>query len=93
MFDVFKKIEAEKYIDLLLILLKTNHNTDFKRFTDKNGHFKSYVKMVVAFESKVYSPGDKPSKFMLSNHTWYAMRILKHNKLYNFKESDIYFIH
>ena len=88
-FDVFKKIEAENRLDLLLIFLKTNHDTDLKRFTNNNGHFKSYVKMVAAFESTVHHPGNNPSKFMISNHSWYALRILKHDTLYNFKMSDI----
>ena len=89
MFEVFKKIEAEKFVDLFLVFLKTNHDADFKRFTDKNGYFKSYVKMVATFESKVHSPGDKPSRFMMNNHSWYALRILKHDALYKFKISDI----
>ena len=88
-FDVFKKIEAENHIDLLLIFLQTNHNTDLKRFTNSNGHFKSYVKTVATFESKVYHPGSQPSRFMISNHSWYALRILKHDTLYDFKMSDI----
>ena len=91
MFEVFKKIESEKHIDIVLIFLKTIHDTDIRR--NGNGHFKSYVKMVATFESRVYFPGDKPSKFMLSNHTWYAMRIIKNNKLYNFKVSDIFYLH
>ena len=93
MFDVFKKIEAEKQIDIVLILLKTIHDTDLRRFIDENGYFKSYVKMVVTFESRVYFPGDKPSKFMISNHTWHAMTILKHDTLYNFKVSDIFYMY
>ena len=92
MFDVFKKIEAEKYLDLMLILLKTNHDSDLKRFMDGNGFFKNYVKTVVHFESRVHFPGDRPSKFMISNHHWYAVRILKHDTLYNFRKSDIYYM-
>ena len=91
-FDVFKKIEAEKHIDLLLILLKTNHNTDLKRFMSGNSYFKSYIKMVAAFDSRVYFPGDRPSRFMMNNHSWYALRILKHDALYKFKISDIFYL-
>ena len=54
-----------------------------------NGYFKSYVKTVAAFESTVYHPGNQPSRFMISNHSWYALRILKHDTLYDFKMSDI----
>ena len=88
-FDVFKKIEAEEHIDLLLILLQTNHNTDLKRFMSGNIYFKSYVKTVAAFNSRVHFPGDKPSRFMMNIHSWYALRILKHDALYKFKISDI----
>ena len=88
-FDVFKKIEAESHADLLLIILQTIHNTDLKRFTNSNGHFRSYVKTVAAFESKIHHPGNNPSKFMISKHSWYALRILKHDTLYDFKMSDI----
>ena len=91
-FDVFKKIEAEEHIDLLLILLQTNHDTDLKRFMSGNNYFKSYVKMVAAFESRVHFPGDKPSRFMMNNHSWYALRILKHDVLYKFKISDIFYL-
>ena len=89
-FDVFKKIEAEKQIDILLILHKSNHDADLKRFTDKDDYFKSYVKMVATFDSRVHFPGDRPSRFMISNHTWYALRIIKNNELYKFKMSDMY---
>ena len=90
MYNVFKKIESEEQVDIVLILHKTNHDTDLRRFTDKNGHFKSYVKMVAIFDSRVHFPGDKPSRFMISKHTWYALRIIKNNELYNFKMSDIF---
>ena len=89
-FDVSKKIEAEKQIDILLILHKSSHDADLRRFIDKDDYFKSYVKMVATFDSRVHFPGDKPSRFMISNHTWYALRIIKNNKLYKFKISDIY---
>ena len=90
MFDVFKKIEAEKQIDILLILHKSNHNADLKRFIGKDDYFKSYIRMVVTFDSKVHFPGDKPSRFLISNHTWYALRIIKNDELYKFSTSDIY---
>ena len=89
-YDVFKKIEAEKQIDILLNLHKSNHDADLRRFTYKDGYFKSYVKMVAMFDSRVHFLGDKPSRFMISKHMWYALRIIKDNELYNFKMSDIY---
>ncbi len=92
MHQVTKKIEAEKSVDLLLIFLKTNHNTDLERFLNKDGHFKDFVKMIVSFESKVYHPGDKPSRFMLCSHTWYAMRIVKDNHACKLKKKDIYYL-
>ena len=92
MHQVTKKIEAEKSVDLLLIFLKTRHNTDLERFLNEDGYFKNFVKMIVRFESKVYHPGDKPSKFMLSNHTWYAMRIVKDNHACKLKKKDIYYL-
>ena len=91
MHQVTKKIEAEKSIDLLLIFLKTKHNTDLKRFLTEDGCFKSYIKMIVAFESKVHFPGDKPSRFMISRHSWYAMRIVKNNHVCKLKPKDIYY--
>ena len=91
MHQVTKKIEAEKSIDLLLIFLKTKHNTDLKRFLTEDGCFKSYIKMIVAFDSKVHFPGDKPSRFMISRHSWYAMRIVKNNHVCKLKLKDIYY--
>ena len=75
---------------MLLILLKSNHNMELKRFIGKDDHFKNYVKMVVTFDSKVHFPGDKPSRFLISNHTWYALRIIKNEEMYRFNTSDIY---
>ena len=89
-FDVFRKIEAEKQIDMVLILLKSSHNTDLKRFVGKDDYFKDYVKMVVTFDSRVHSPVDRPSRFLICNHTWYALRIVKNDERYRFNTSDIY---
>ena len=75
---------------MLLILLKSIHNTELKRFVGKDDYFKSYVKMVVTFDSRVHSPLDKPTRFLISNHTWYALRIIKDEKVYRFSTSDIY---
>ena len=75
---------------MVLILLKSSHNTDLKRFVGKDDYFKDYVKMVVTFDSKVHSPVDRPSRFLISNHTWYALRIIKNDELYRFSTSDIY---
>ena len=92
MFDVTKKIEAEKDLDLVLVFLKTKHDNDLKRFLRKDGRFKDYIKMIVKFDSKVHFLGDNPSNFMISNHTWYAMRIVKDNKCCNLTKKDILFI-
>ena len=66
--EVFKKIEAEETLDLVLIMLSARHDSDFARFLEDNNTFKDYVKMCVFFESKVHYPGKNPTNFMLSNH-------------------------
>ena len=76
LFKVFKKIETSKEVDLLLIILKTKHDTDFKLFLEDDVKFKSYVKGCVKFESRVYCP-NPPTKFMLEKHSWWAIHILK----------------
>ena len=75
--DVFKKIEAERILDMTLIFLKTAHDTDLRKLLDEEGRFKNYVRAVIQFDSKVHFPGENPSRFMISYHTWYAMRIIK----------------
>ena len=43
-YEVFKKIEAEETLDLVLIMLSTRHDSDFARFLEGNKTFKGYVK-------------------------------------------------
>ena len=62
---------------MTLIFLKTAHDTDLKKFLDEEGRFKKYVRAIIQFDSKVHFPGKNPTKFMISCHTWYAMRIIK----------------
>ena len=90
MHEVFKKLEKERTIDMVLVFLKTSHNTDLTRFLDKSGHFKSYIKNIIAFDSRVHSPGNNPTKFLLANHSWYALRIVKDNNYCQLKQIDIY---
>ena len=88
--EVFRKIEEEPKLDVMLVFLKTSHNTDFKKFLDEENRFKDYVRMVIQFDSTVHFPGEVKSFFMMSNHTWYAMRIVKPNSNVRLSLSDIY---
>ena len=92
MYAVTQKIEAEKHVNMILIFLRTKHNTDLERFLDKDGCFKSYIKGVVAFDSRVHFPGDNPTSFMRSNHSWYAMRIIKNNDFCKLYKSEIFYL-
>ena len=88
LFKVFKKIEATKILDIVLIIMKTRHNTVFNLFVDENGQFKPYVKKCLTFDSRVYSP-IKCSKFTTELHTWYVLHINKGTRKYNLKLNDI----
>ena len=74
--EVFRKIEAEPKLDMMLVFLKTSHNTDLNKFLDEENRFKDYA------ETK--------SSFIKSNHTWYAMRIVKPNNDVRLSYSDVY---
>ena len=89
--EVFKKIESEENLDLILVILHTTHNSDFARFLKNDKTFKDYVKGCVHFESRIHFPGKKPSRFMISSHFWYALRIVKNGTNYNLKLRDIYY--
>ena len=73
-------------------MLSTQHDSDFARFLKDDNTFKDYVKKCVFFESKVHYPGKNPSKFMISNHSWYALRIVKKGYLYDLKLKNIYYL-
>ena len=88
--EVFKKIEAEESLDLMLVMLSTKHDTDFTKFLKDHNTFRDYVKMCIFFESRVYFPGKRTSKFMISNHSWHALRIVKNGSNHNLKIKDIY---
>ena len=91
--DVFKKIEASNEIDMVLIFLKTNHDTDLKRFQDRNGRFRNYIKRILMFEANVHFPGEDPPRFMIAQHSWYAMRIVKDNVFCSLTIKDIFHFH
>ena len=88
--EVFKKIDTEESLDLVLVMLSTKHDADFTKFLKDRNTFKDYVKMCIYFESRVYFPGTKTSKFMISNHSWHALRIVKNGSNHNLKIKDIY---
>ena len=88
--DVFRKIEVEPKLDMLLVFLKTTHDTDFRKFIEDEIYFKNYVKLVITFESTVHFPGETSSSFVRSNHTWYAMKIVKPCNNVRLSYSDIY---
>ena len=88
--EVFRKIEAEPMLDMMLVFLKTAHNTDYKKFLDEESYFKDYVRMVIKFDSTVHFPGETNSPFMRSNHTWYAVRIVKPCNDVRLSYSDVY---
>ena len=88
--EVFKKIETEESLDLILVMLSTKHDTDFTKFLKNRNTFKDYVKMCIYFESRVYFPGKRASKFMISKHSWHALRIVKNGVKHNLKTKDIY---
>ena len=91
LFKVFKKIEASKEkLDLLLIILKTKHDTDFKLFMENKSDFKYYVKGCVNFETRVHCP-NPPTKFMMEMHSWWALHISKCGINYNKTYRDIYY--
>ena len=90
MYEVFKKIEKENTIDMILVFLKTAPNTDLRRFLNKIGYFRSYNKKIIAFDSRVHFPGNNPTQFMRSIHSWYALRIVKDNNYCQLKQIDIY---
>ena len=89
-YEVFKKIEAEKTLDLVLIMLSTWHDADFARFLKGNKTFKGYVKKCAFFESRIHFPGKDPSRFMTSYHSWYTLHIVKKDRLYDLKLKNIY---
>ena len=89
--EVFKKIESEDSLDLILVMLSTTHDSDFAKFLKDNKSFKEYIKGCVHFTSKVHFPGKKPSRFMISTHSWYALRIVKNGTNYNLKLRDVYY--
>ena len=89
--EVFKKIESEENLDLILVILRTTHNSDFARFLKNDKTFKDYVKGCVHFESRIHFPGKKPSRFMISSHFWYALRIVKNGTNHNLRLRDIYY--
>ena len=91
--EVYKKIEAEETLDLVLVMLSTKHDADFARFLKDTTTFKDYVKMCILFESRVHFPGENPSRFMVSNHSWHAFRIVKNGSSYNLKTKDIYHLY
>ena len=88
--EVFRKIETEPKLDMMLVFLKTAHDTDYRKFLDEENYFKDYVKMVIRFDSTVHFPGETNSPFVRSNHTWYAMRIVKPCNDERLSHSDIY---
>ena len=90
LFKVFKKIEATRKLNMILIILKTNHDTDFKLFLDDETNFKPYVKGCVKFESRVHCP-NPPTKFMLEMHSWWALHIRKCGTNYRKTIRDIYY--
>ena len=90
--DVFRKIEVEPKLDMLLVFLKTTHDTDFRKFIEDEIYFKNYVKLVITFESTVHFPGETSSSFVRSNHTWYAMKIVKPCNNVRLSCSDIYYM-
>ena len=91
LYKVYKKIEASKYLDLLLIVLKTKHNNDFKLFLVNDNEFKSYVQGIVQFQSTVHCPHE-PTKFMIGMHSWYALKIVKRpNKHFHKTMNDIFY--
>ena len=90
--EVFKKIEAEPRLDMMLVFLKTSHNTDLRKFLDEEDRFKDYIRMIIQFDSTVHFQGETKSLFMISNHSWYAMRIIKPNDHVRLSYSDIYYI-
>ena len=75
-FKVFKKIETSTTLDLLLIILKTAHDSDLKLFVEEDGCFKNYVQSIARFDSGVYFP-NTPTQFMICNHSWWALHIVK----------------
>ena len=88
--EVFRKIETEPELDMMLVLLKTAHDTDYRKFLDEENYFKNYVQMVIKFDSTVHFPGETNSSFVRTNHTWYAMRIVKPYNDVRLSHSDIY---
>ena len=90
LFKVFKKIEAARKLNMILIILQTNHDTDFKLFLDDETNFKPYVKGCVEFESRVHCP-NPPTKFMLEMHSWWALHIRKCGTNYRKTIRDIYY--
>ena len=88
--EVFKKIDTEESLDLVLVMLSTKHDADFAKYLKDRNTFKDYVKMCIYFESRVHFPGRRPSKFMVSNHSWHAIRIVKNGTKHNLKVKDIY---
>ena len=88
--EVFRKIEAESKLDMMLVFLKTAHDTDYRKFLEDGNYFKNYVRMVIKFDSTVHFPGETNSPFVRSNHTWYAMRIVKPCNDERLSQSDVY---
>ena len=90
LYKVYKKIEASDNLNLLLIILKTKHDTDFKLFMKNEFDFKYYVKGCVKFETRVHCP-NPPTKFMLEMHSWWALHISKCDVDYKRTRRDIYY--
>ena len=88
MYKVFKKIENSPSLNLIHIFLKTNGDTIFKLFLEGDGKFKCYVKKCLICDSRVFSPFLQ-SRFMVSNHTWYILHIVKSVKLFDCSARDI----
>ena len=89
-YKVFKKIQAAKSLELLLIMVKTSHDTDLKIFMNDDSAFKYYVKKCVYFETRVYCP-NKPTKFMIAEHSWWALHIKKCDMDFKLQFKDVYY--
>ena len=58
-------------------LKKLGSKIFYIKFELEGSEFHGWSFIILQFDSKVHFPGEYPTRFMISCHTWYAMRIIK----------------